>query len=75
MILVEWKRLSYVSMDLYVFYLSVWLDIEVYIRGFVEVIGGEISVVVCGGLSFVVRIRNCVVSLLDEWVVYKGIGV
>lgn len=49
-------------------------DIAAYIRGPVEVTGGETSVAVCGGKSLVATVRNSVASLSDERAVHKGTG-
>jgi NAD(P)H-flavin reductase len=49
-------------------------DIAAFIRGPVEVTGGETSVAVCGGKSLVSAVRNAVASLSDERGVHKGTG-
>lgn len=49
-------------------------DLEEVIRGPVEAAGGELSVVVCGGLSLTTAVRNIVSQLSDERAVHKGTG-
>jgi hypothetical protein len=49
-------------------------NIAAFIRGPVEVTGGETSVAVCGGKSLVATVRNSVASLSDERAVHKGTG-
>ncbi|KAK0125327.1 hypothetical protein ONS95_000649 [Cadophora gregata] len=45
-----------------------------FIRGPVEITGGETSVAVCGGKSLVASVRNSVAKLSDERAVHKGTG-
>ncbi|KAE9370484.1 hypothetical protein N431DRAFT_343586 [Stipitochalara longipes BDJ] len=49
-------------------------DVGAFIRGPVELTGGETSVAVCGGKSLVATVRNSVASLSDERAVHKGTG-
>lgn len=49
-------------------------SVAAFIRGPVEVTGGETSVAVCGGKSLVADVRNSVVALSDERAVHKGTG-
>ena len=49
-------------------------DIAAFIRGPVEVTGGETSVAVCGGKSLVATVRNSVAGLSNERAVHKGTG-
>lgn len=44
------------------------------IRAPIEASAGETSVVVCGGKSLTLTVRNCVASLSDERAVHKGTG-
>lgn len=45
-----------------------------FIRGPVEITGGETSVAVCGGKSLVADVRNSVVRISDDRAVHKGTG-
>jgi NAD(P)H-flavin reductase len=70
----RWRTASLASKDSHIVELSERPDIANFIRGPVEVTGGETSVVVCGGRSLVACVRNCVASLSDERAVHKGTG-
>jgi predicted ferric reductase len=49
-------------------------DIAAFLRGPVEMTGGETSVAVCGGRSLVATVRNSVASLSNDRAVHKGTG-
>jgi hypothetical protein len=49
-------------------------DIAAFLRGPVEMTGGETSVAVCGGKSLVATVRNSVASLSNDRAVHKGTG-
>ncbi|ATZ52768.1 hypothetical protein BCIN_08g04060 [Botrytis cinerea B05.10] len=55
-------------------YLNGRPDISQFIRGPIEVTGGETAITVCGGKSLVAKVRNSTAKLSDERAVHKGTG-
>ncbi|ESZ98376.1 hypothetical protein SBOR_1254 [Sclerotinia borealis F-4128] len=60
--------------DMDIIYTTGRPDIRQYIRGPVEVTGGETAITVCGGKSLVAKVRNETAGLSDERAVHKGTG-
>ncbi|KAF7930282.1 uncharacterized protein EAE98_004683 [Botrytis deweyae] len=57
-----------------IIYLNGRPDISQFIRGPIEITGGETAITVCGGKSLVAKVRNSTAKLSDERAVHKGTG-